>query len=215
MNTVRDLATYSNGATAIAADIVYSAYGQQVSSTIPANGNPATVGCLFGFTGRPLDNLTVIAGLGTGLQNNGNRWYDADTGSWLSQDPKGFVARDANLYRYCGNAPAREIDPSGEIWDWINPWHPDFFINQWFNPPPAPPVPVAPPPGLATAAQAATNAGLEWTKLWNNSRGNLCMACTALEVEIKKIPDSVYKKQLLEIWAAANCPGQPGNLGLG
>ena len=57
--------------------------------------------------------MTVIAGLGTGLQNNLNRWYDAGTGGWLSQDPKGFAAGDANLYCYVGNGPIEKTDSSG------------------------------------------------------------------------------------------------------
>jgi hypothetical protein len=38
------------------------------------------------------------------------RWYDSTVGRWLSEDP---AAADANLYRYCGNAPTGGIDPSG------------------------------------------------------------------------------------------------------
>jgi uncharacterized protein RhaS with RHS repeats len=48
------------------------------------------------------------------LQNNGARWYDAITGRWLSQDPIGYRATDANLYRYCRNAPLTRSDPSGK-----------------------------------------------------------------------------------------------------
>jgi RHS repeat-associated protein len=65
------------------------------------------VDCLFGFTGEPLDPA------GTGLQNNGQRWYEAGTGGWLSQDPTGLGAGDTDLYRYCGNSPTNMTDPSG------------------------------------------------------------------------------------------------------
>jgi len=101
-NTVRDLATYNSGtgATTVVNHRVFSAYGGINSQTNPS------VGCLFAFTGRALDQAT-------GLQNNGNRWYDAITGRWLSEDPIGFGGGDANLYRYCGNAPANLVDPSG------------------------------------------------------------------------------------------------------
>ena len=58
----------------------------------------ATHQTIIGYTGRPLD-------LVTGLQNNLNRWYDARTGRWISEDPIGFAAGDANLYRYVGNGP--------------------------------------------------------------------------------------------------------------
>jgi hypothetical protein len=39
--------------------------------------------------------------------------YDPKPGRWLSQDPIGFDAGDANLYRYVGNNPPNGIDPSG------------------------------------------------------------------------------------------------------
>ena len=42
-----------------------------------------------------------------------HRWYDATVGAWISQDPIGFEAGDANLYRYVGNMPTVLVDPSG------------------------------------------------------------------------------------------------------
>ena len=61
---------------------------------------------LFLFTARPFD-------ADTGLQNNLNRWYDARVGRWLSEDPIGFAAGDANLYRYVGNSVMIRVDPAG------------------------------------------------------------------------------------------------------
>ena len=49
----------------------------------------------------------------TGLQNNLNRWYDAEVGSWINEDPIGFEGGDANLYRYCGSDPVNAADPNG------------------------------------------------------------------------------------------------------
>jgi RHS repeat-associated protein len=43
------------------------------------------------------------------------RWYDAQTGQFISQDPLGFVGGDANLSRYCGNSPMNFTDPSGML----------------------------------------------------------------------------------------------------
>jgi RHS repeat-associated protein len=60
----------------------------------------------FAFTGRFFDRAT-------GLQNNLERWYDPNTSRWLSEDPIGFAAGDANLYRYVGNRPTSESDPLG------------------------------------------------------------------------------------------------------
>jgi RHS repeat-associated protein len=68
--------------------------------------DPEYIDLAFAFTGRLLDQAT-------GLQNNLNRWYDASVGRWLSEDPIGFNAGDANLYRYVGNGPTNGADPSG------------------------------------------------------------------------------------------------------
>ncbi len=48
-----------------------------------------------------------------GLQYNWHRWYDPAVGRWISEDPIGFVAGDANLSRYVGNSPTLYIDPHG------------------------------------------------------------------------------------------------------
>jgi RHS repeat-associated protein len=91
----------------------YDAFGNVLAEThLNASGATVTAGQTgyvdeaFGFTGRFYDKAT-------GLQNNLNRWYDASTGRWLSEDPIGFAGGDANLYRYVGNAPGMYTDPSG------------------------------------------------------------------------------------------------------
>ena len=81
-NTIRDLAVSTGGVTSVVNHRVFSAYGQLLSQNNPSDGYAAAaVDCLFAYTGRPLDQAT-------GLQNNLNRWYDAITGRWLSQDPQ-------------------------------------------------------------------------------------------------------------------------------
>jgi RHS repeat-associated protein len=104
LNTVRDLAVYDpeTAVTTVVNHIVYDAFGRVTAQTDP------TVTTLFGFTARPFDS-------DTGLQNNLNRWYDAETGTWISVDPIGFAAADANLYRYVGNAPGTFADPTGQV----------------------------------------------------------------------------------------------------
>ena len=42
-----------------------------------------------------------------------HRYYDPASGRFISQDPKGFGAGDANLYRYVGNDPFDRTDPLG------------------------------------------------------------------------------------------------------
>ena len=75
-NTVRDLVSYSSGTSSVVDHVLYSAFGQVLSQTNESSSpaSVATVDCLFGYTGRPLDTAT-------NLQNNLNRWYNADSGS--------------------------------------------------------------------------------------------------------------------------------------
>jgi uncharacterized protein RhaS with RHS repeats len=49
-----------------------------------------------------------------GLYHFGDRWYDPLNGRFISQDPTGFSASDANLYRYVSNQPTDAIDPTGD-----------------------------------------------------------------------------------------------------
>ena len=58
------------------------------------------------YTGREFDHTT-------GLQFNRRRWYDPQTGRWLSEDPLG-LGPDANPYRYVYNSPPNFTDPTGE-----------------------------------------------------------------------------------------------------
>ncbi len=45
------------------------------------------------------------------------RYYDAETGRFISEDPIGFAGGDLNLYAYVLNNPVKWIDPLGlEIW---------------------------------------------------------------------------------------------------
>ena len=79
LNTVRDLADYDpvTDVTTVVNHIVYDAFGWVTAQSDPS------VTTLFGFTARPFD-------ADTGLQNNLNRWYDAETETWISVDPMGF-----------------------------------------------------------------------------------------------------------------------------
>ncbi len=57
-----------------------------------------------------------------GLYYNRARWYDANIGRFISEDPIGFGSSDTNLYRYAGNDPVNFRDPSGL-----------FFEDSGFN----------------------------------------------------------------------------------
>ena len=43
-----------------------------------------------------------------------DRWYDPNTGRFLSPDPTGFAGGLSNLYCYCGNDPLTQTDPTGD-----------------------------------------------------------------------------------------------------
>ncbi|MBQ6828642.1 MAG: RHS repeat protein, partial [Thermoguttaceae bacterium] len=70
-----------------------------------------TVDTPFQFVGTQ----GVMTGVSSELVQMRARWYDAATGRFVSEDPLGYNAGDANLYRYCGNAVTTAIDPSG-LW---------------------------------------------------------------------------------------------------
>jgi len=85
------------------------------------------------------------------------RYYDAETGRFISEDPIGFGGGDVNLYAYVGNNPVNFVDPLGltagdtnasntwvEVWDIITPDFNDptslganFWQNIYNDPPTA------------------------------------------------------------------------------
>ncbi|WP_337175134.1 RHS repeat-associated core domain-containing protein [Paludisphaera sp.] len=99
LGSVRDVVDTSG---AVINHIVYDSFGKVVSETSPANGDRHK------FTGREYDAET-------GLYYYRARYYDSTTGRFLEQDPVGFSAGDANLYRYVGNSPTNATDPSGNF----------------------------------------------------------------------------------------------------
>ena len=59
----------------------------------------------FLFQGREYDYDTA-------LYYFRNRWYEPETGRWLSPDPIG-ISGGLNLYAFCGNDPVNFVDPWG------------------------------------------------------------------------------------------------------
>jgi RHS repeat-associated protein len=80
----------------------YDSFGNTLSQLDP------TVKFRFGYTGRESDPET-------GLYYYRARYFDANVGRFISTDPIGFEAGDANLYRYVGNRSTMYTDPSGEL----------------------------------------------------------------------------------------------------
>ncbi|SIO13416.1 RHS repeat-associated core domain-containing protein [Singulisphaera sp. GP187] len=97
LGTVHDLA---NTAGTVIDHVAYDSFGRVTAETNPSAGDR------FKFTGRELDTAT-------GLQYHRARYYDAALGRWTQEDPIGFAAGDANLYRYVGNGPTNATDPLG------------------------------------------------------------------------------------------------------
>ena len=92
----------------------YDSFGKIVRRTTgPAASAPTTegVGIIFGYAGRPLEART-------GLSDNRARWYEPGSGKFINEDPSGFKGGDANLYRYVGNDPLDQVDPSGLSASW-------------------------------------------------------------------------------------------------
>jgi RHS repeat-associated protein len=80
--------------------ITYDAFGNITLETHPE------VNFRFSYTGREFDDET-------GLYNYRSRYYDPESGEFVSEDRIGFEAGDSNLSRYVGNNPVNYIDPSG------------------------------------------------------------------------------------------------------
>jgi RHS repeat-associated protein len=87
---------------AVLDQIAYDAFGNIVAQLNPLLVNPIL------FASREFDAET-------GLYYNRARYLDPTTGRWTTQDPLGFAAGDANLYRYVGNMATMATDPSGNI----------------------------------------------------------------------------------------------------
>ena len=60
----------------------------------------------YQYTGREKDEFT-------GLHYYRARWYDANLGRFISEDPIGFAGGDINLYGYVNGNPLRYSDPLG------------------------------------------------------------------------------------------------------
>ncbi len=84
----------------------YDAYGD--TKVFNASGTELTesaIGNRYMWQGREYDAET-------GLYYFRARWYNPQTGRWLSKDPIG-ISGGLNLYVFCGNNPVNFIDPNG------------------------------------------------------------------------------------------------------
>ncbi len=92
------ITSLSNAAGALAQTYTFDSFGKQT-------GSSGSVVNPFQFTGREWDTET-------NLQFSRARYYDPNTGKFISEDPTGFRAGN-NFYQYVFNDPLNSIDPLG------------------------------------------------------------------------------------------------------
>jgi len=122
-NTVRDVAKYVstglNGKATVYNHLEYDSFGNVTADNptttavndghLPGLEGTGTVNQYSpqrSYTGREPDSAT-------GLIYYRARWFDPNLGRFISEDPIGFAAGDANLSRYVGNSSPNATDPSG------------------------------------------------------------------------------------------------------
>ena len=107
----------TNNAGQVLERYVYSPFGQVTyydcssGTWVPVTTSPNHNTILF--AGQNLDPATR-------LYYDHARWYSPGSGTsqggtFLTRDPMGYAAGDANLYRYCGNNPVSATDPTGLV----------------------------------------------------------------------------------------------------
>jgi RHS repeat-associated protein len=79
----------------------YDDFGRVLAST-GGSTNP------FTFVGK-----YSVMDEGNGIFHMRARYYDTDTGRFISRDPLGFDGGDLNLYSYVGGNPTTGVDPKG------------------------------------------------------------------------------------------------------
>ena len=104
----------------------YDAYGNVTirngsGTVIPTSAH----GNRFLFQGREYDYTTQ-------LYHFRARWYDSETGRWLSNDPIG-ISGGLNLYAFCSNDPVNYVDPTGLWWWGSGTGGMGCWRNAWFS----------------------------------------------------------------------------------
>ena len=100
---------FTDSTGAIVARWTYDAWGNVLSEDL---ATPALSTIRYRFQGREWSAVT-------GLINFRMRWYDSETGRWLSKDPIG-LSGGLNLYVLCANHPVLDSDPMGCVRDTVD-----------------------------------------------------------------------------------------------
>ncbi|WP_404310460.1 Calx-beta domain-containing protein [Neorhodopirellula lusitana] len=116
LGTVRDIVNYDEATDTSTVDehFTYTAFGEVTSGD--------TTRTRYLYTAQELDT-------DTGLIYYDARWYDPNTGEFLSQDPIAFEAGDPNLYRYVGNGPTNATDPTG-LYDEAGHFYTTYVVSR-------------------------------------------------------------------------------------
>ena len=93
---------YADSSNNIVARWQYDAWGNVVDEEVSI---PVLAKLRYRFQGREWS-------VATGLVNFRMRWYDSETGRWLSKDPIG-ISGGLNLYAFCGNDTINNVDSKG------------------------------------------------------------------------------------------------------
>ena len=89
----------ANSSGSVTSSTNYDSFGNATNTSFPTR---------YQYTGREFDSFT-------GLHYYRNRWYDAQLGRFISEDPIGFAGGDTNLFAYAWNNTQNWTDPSGLI----------------------------------------------------------------------------------------------------
>jgi RHS repeat-associated protein len=129
LGTVRDVYSYDDILDEVVSEghIEYDSFGNIIDGTLVAEK------AHFAYTGREWDADIE-------LYYYRARYYDPVLGKFISPDPIGFAAGDANLQRYVGNRSVSYIDPSGLFDESLTPNRGTWMNNAkrgdgWYKPP--------------------------------------------------------------------------------
>jgi RHS repeat-associated protein len=105
----------TDGTGALAAAMVYTAFGEVVA-TDGTIGGTATAGSRYQYAGDSGYESGLLAGSSDfpsqSWQHVGARWYDPSTGRFLQRDPIG-IRGGLNVYEYVSSSPPLQADPQG------------------------------------------------------------------------------------------------------